>query len=554
MSGKFMKVKKIIIPTLTMIIIASQLMGCAAATQSELIDMLDKGEAIEIEIAVPANQEQGTEQFLEWTQLDQLTSQPELRKAMDDIYKISKFGENSKNGIFYINLEGKQEGNNTLYNAFANSVFRSDFWENETIREATAEAAANSYADVEYEEGNYDKAVLAAINGYYNILNDSEVGFANMDSTLTRLEAMAAIFKAENPVTDSLSEDMEFNSAVDPSNSNKNTIYASNLSEQSYLDISSGSLDELTAKGTITRGELVYLIVQQYFPNEYKNADTQSKCYSDAVNAGNIAAEQKVIENATSKQHWQAYELSYAINNPDKGCPERMYKALVVAYDKGIITDNDCRWDEGATKAELLEMLTNAYLALPVQITASQGTGEAIQEIPEEKTQEEIISSGGSMTGGSIELDEWEKEALKEAEEAEAEMPEATTSTIEIVEELDKTMYGIKNGNIRNGDSTDYDIVASLEYGATIHVTGKTANGWYRIQWGDTEAYCASSLLADSMPSDSGNTSEIPQQPTQPEQPTQPSTPPSSGGGNNNGGSVPGTNLPQPSQDWGNLW
>lgn len=35
MSGKFMRVKRFIIPTLTAVIIASQLMGCAAMTQSE---------------------------------------------------------------------------------------------------------------------------------------------------------------------------------------------------------------------------------------------------------------------------------------------------------------------------------------------------------------------------------------------------------------------------------------------------------------------------------------------------------------------------------------
>ena len=50
-----------------------------------------------------------------------------------------------------------------------------------------------------------------------------------------------------------------------------------------------------------------------------------------------------------------------------------MYKALVVAYDKGIINDTECRWDEAATKADLLEMLTNTYEALPVQTSTERG-------------------------------------------------------------------------------------------------------------------------------------------------------------------------------------
>lgn len=390
-----MSVKRIVIPTITMIIIASQLLGCAAATQSEMLQMINNGDAIEIEIATPINQEEGTEITVEWTQLDQLTSQPTLRKSMDSIFKIVPFGENSKNGVFYVNLAGEQDGNNTLYNVFANAKFRDDYWNNVAIQSSLAEAAANNYADVEYTEGDFQTAMLAAVNGYFNILNDSEAGYANMDSTLTRLEAMAAIFKAENPVTDNLSIDAEFNAAVDSSNTNEYTVFASNLSEQSYLDISSGSLDNMTGNGTITRGELAYLIVQQYFKADYDKADPKATCYSDAVNGGNIAQEQKFIEDATSKPHWQSYELSYAINNPDKGCPERMYKALVVAFDKGIITDNECRWDEGATKTDLLEMLTNAYLAMPTQISAERGAGEEPVEIVEESTEEVVEESTG---------------------------------------------------------------------------------------------------------------------------------------------------------------
>lgn len=206
-------------------------------------------------------------------------------------------------------------------------------------------------------------------------------------------------------------------------------------------------------------------------------------------------------------------------------------------------------------KNKLIKYSTLSVVIMSCLSFTACGEDEIVEPVIEISTE---IESESEIIKKSIPETETESETVTETEtttetsEAEAEMPEATTSTIEIVEELDTTMYGIKNGNIRSGDSTDYEKVASLEYGATIHVTGKTANGWYRIQWGDTDAYCASSLLATSMPSDSGNTSEVPQQPTQPEKPTQPSTPPSSGGGNNNGGSVPGTNLPQPSQNWTN--
>ena len=391
MSGKFMSVRKIVIPTITLIVLTSQLMGCSSVSKSEFVQMVNNSEAIEIEVATPsAEAEQGKTIELNWTQLDQLQTQPTLRKSMDTLFKIVPYGDNSKNGVFYINLEGNQEGNNTLYNTFANSAFRKA-WTDEETQESLASLATENYADIEVD--NISEACLAALNGYFNILEDAE-GYANMDSTITRLEAMSAIFKAENPVTDKLAEDTEFNKAVDPEGTNPNTIYASNLSEQSYLDIASGSLDTLTANGTITRGELAYLIVQQYFSDDYDKADMKkAEVYADVENAGSLAEKNK----ATDKQHWQAYELTCALKNPAEGCPERMYKALAVAKQKEIITGEESRWDEGATKEDLLEMLTNAYLQIAPQTKDNLGKGDgealAIDNTTSTKTEESSVET-----------------------------------------------------------------------------------------------------------------------------------------------------------------
>ena len=86
-----MNVKRIVIPTLTLAIIASQLCSCAAVSKSELLTLLEQGDQIEIEVASPINEEQGEEQTLDWIQLDQLQTVPELRKQMDDIwYSVKK--------------------------------------------------------------------------------------------------------------------------------------------------------------------------------------------------------------------------------------------------------------------------------------------------------------------------------------------------------------------------------------------------------------------------------------------------------------------------------
>lgn len=500
MSGKFMSVKRVIVPTITMLIIASQLMGCSSVSQSEMLQMINQGDAIEIEVAVPLNQEQGTEKTVEWTQLDQLTSQPELRSSMENIFKIVAFGDNSKNGVFYVNLDGEQDGNNTLYNVFANNKFREGYWNNVAVQRELAQASAENYADIDYEEGNYKRAMLAGINGYFNILNDAETGYANMDSTITRLEAMSALFKAENPVTDTLSEDSEFREAVDAGNTNEYTIFANNLSEQSYLDISSGSLDSHTANGTITRGELVYMIVQEYFKTEYDNVDIKGECYADTVNGGNIAVAQKFIEGENKKEHWQSYELSYALQNPDKGCPERMYKALLVANEKGIIVDKDSRWEEGATKEDFLEMLTNAYLALPSQVSAERGTGEATiqSEAPTTELEETDDSNVSDMYVEIETPEEAEYQDYLESQEALEDKTEDDLVQSDIVT-LDKTMYAKGSVNTRSGPSTDYEKLGGLTTNQEVHVTGQSKEtGWYEIEINGSKQYVSDKYLSDT--------------------------------------------------------
>ena len=499
-----MSVKRVIVPTITMLIIASQLMGCSSVSQSEMLQMINQGDAIEIEVAVPLNQEQGTEKTVEWTQLDQLTSQPELRSSMENIFKIVAFGDNSKNGVFYVNLDGEQDGNNTLYNVFANNKFREGYWNNVAVQRELAQASAENYADIDYEEGNYKRAMLAGINGYFNILNDSETGFTNMDSTITRLEAMSALFKAENPVTDTLSEDSEFReAAVDAGNTNEYTIFASNLSEQSYLDISSGSLDSHTANGTITRGELVYMIVQEYFKTEYDNVDIKGECYADTVNGGNIAVAQRFIEGENKKEHWQSYELSYALQNPDKGCPERMYKALLVANEKGIIVDKDSRWEEGATKEDFLEMLTNAYLALPSQVSAERGTGEATiqSEAPTTETSELEETADSNVSDMYVEIETPEEAEYQDYLESQEALEDKTEDDLEQsdIVTLDKTMYAKGSVNTRSGPSTDYEKLGGLTTNQEVHVTGQSKEtGWYEIEINGSKQYVSDKYLSDT--------------------------------------------------------
>ena len=113
MSGKFMNVKRIIIPTLTLIIVASQLMGCASVSQSELLQMINAGDEIEIEIASPrAEAEQGEATSILWEQLALLDTNTELRKAWDDLLGIT-MTDTGKNGMLYVDADGNNVNINT---------------------------------------------------------------------------------------------------------------------------------------------------------------------------------------------------------------------------------------------------------------------------------------------------------------------------------------------------------------------------------------------------------------------------------------------------------
>lgn len=390
MSGRFMTIKRIVIPTITMVIIASQLMGCAAVSQSELLQMINQGDAIEIEVATPINQEQGTESALDWQELASLSTNPDLRDSWDDILMITPT-DTGKNGVLYVNAEGNNEPNNTLRVALHNSEFLK-YLDSEADSLQLSNAVQGNYADL--EENDTARALYMGINGYFNLLPDANPNYANPDSTLQRNEFMAMVFRAETPVQD-LTADSAFADAVGQSDYN---IYAQGLAGNSYLDTASKSLNNLTANGTITRAEALYLLVSRYFSDDLKNADPKSATFNDAKDGGDIAGEQKFIEDAKEKDYWKSYELTYAIQNPDNGLPTDLYKALVVAKSKGLVNDTT-RWDEALTKSEAIEFLVKTLRQEKgiTQFNAKQGlvAGHEVQETaePEQATIEDGINS-----------------------------------------------------------------------------------------------------------------------------------------------------------------
>ena len=315
--------------------------------------MINNGDMIEIEVAVPQNVTETDETLLNWIILASLTTNPDLRKEWDNKLNIL-VSEDSKNGVLYVNTDGKNEPNNTLRVALHNRELIKAL-EDKTIAEALANAAELAYTDIDAEE-NQDKAFYIALNGYFNLLPDSEDGASYADDALSRKEFMAMVARSELQVDETLTSSDDFNILVGKSEYN---AFAEQVAPDSYLDTATKSLNNKTYNGTMTRAEAIYLLVNRYFKSDLASVDVSSTTFTDAKDGGDIATAQKFIENGTEKDYCRDYELVYATQNPDKGLPTDLYKALVVAKNKSLITE-DTRWDEGITKSEAIQLLVEA--------------------------------------------------------------------------------------------------------------------------------------------------------------------------------------------------
>lgn len=358
MSGKFMKIKRIVIPTITLIIMTSQLLGCSSVTSKEMLDMIDRQEAIVIEVPEPISEEQGTTIEYEWTELASLTTYPEFRTTFDDTFNIVPYGTGGKAGTIYINLSGNQTNNSTLYNALMNQKF-AEAWNNTDNLKKIISAVKDTYVDIDSDS----EAITAALNAYFNLTSDAEPNYYNGNSTLTRGEYLGMLYRASTPV-----EDLTGKAGLTESIEDTDTaLFASQIADKSYLTTADSSLNTSTFNSTITRAEAIYTIVQQYYSDEYGKATGKENSYSDAKNGGNIAekagfvTKDKKTGEITEKKYWKSYELSYSMQNEAKGMPTDLYKALVVAKNHNLITGDECRWSDGLTKTEAINLITSVY-------------------------------------------------------------------------------------------------------------------------------------------------------------------------------------------------
>lgn len=373
MSGKYMKIKRVLLPTITMVIIASQLFGCSSASKQEAYDMLQETEQIELEYAVPEYDadEESKVALLPWLQLSSLETHPELRQAFEEYLGIT--GEiGNKEGILYYNpLTTQADQNITLLLAIKNFQFRGYVTMPDALSKL-GEIATESYTYVEADDIN---APYATINAYFELLPDQTEGQFDGDSTISRAQAMALVMRATTPVNESQAPETnnDFTAKVGES---QYTNFAAPMNEYSYLNTSNGLTDQ-TFSTAMSKGEYIYLLANYY--------STDYQAFLDCNGYKNNIYDEDVTIYTVS----DAGDISFteAIADSSKGVPSDMYKVFQTAINMSLIVEDDLEdWDSAITKGEAVRLFT----AITSNYYQIAGQDSLADEIAENKVYDDV--------------------------------------------------------------------------------------------------------------------------------------------------------------------
>lgn len=366
MSGKYMKLKRVILPTITMVIIASQLFGCSSASKQEAYDMLQETEQIELEYAVPEydTTEESKVELLPWLQLSSLETHPELRAAFEELLGITKEDDGTKSGVVYTDENGDRNQNNTLYNALGNTNFTINYIRDAEQIEKIEEIANNEYTDIEDNQG-----VAAVINAYFELLPDQTDGQFDGSATISRAQAMTLVMRATTPVNEAQApeDDNDFTAIVGDT---KYTNFAAPMNEYAYINTSNGLTDK-TFESTMSRGEYIYMLTKCIYGNSYAER---------MADAGKEDATLSDDLSLTTIKDGGDITFQESISNPDNGLPTDMYNTLARAVALGFISEDTLNWDEAITKSDAINIFidaTEVYYGNSMFATNKDGAPEA---------------------------------------------------------------------------------------------------------------------------------------------------------------------------------
>ena len=354
--------------------------GCSSASKQEAYDMLQQSTEIELEYAELDTIEESTVASLDWTELGSLTTYSSLRAEWDSILGI-KGSTGEKSGMLYKDWQGETQ-DSYLANVVDMQEFV-DFTSDESNYKALVDAVRNNFTDS--DDLTDEQLFSIGLNAYFNLLPMKDESETYANEYVSRAQFLSLITRATNPV--SVQDVDEFkNNADDLNNQIGDSIYNESVAlslSYSYLTLEDGSLNCDTYDAAVSRGEAIYTIMQLiYGEDELSRVDVDSaqNTFTDTTNGGDIATK----NNLTSK----AQVISYAIQNPDNGCPEDIYRALVKAQELGLI-GSETAWDEAITLSDAVALYYNTAVSVIASTTNSseniKDTTTETSKIPESK-------------------------------------------------------------------------------------------------------------------------------------------------------------------------
>jgi hypothetical protein len=343
---------------------------------------------------------------LDWIELGSLTTYESLRAEWDSILGITGTTGN-KEGMLYVTSSGKTTQNGFLGMAIRTQDFVEFVAEDDNYN-ALVDAVRNSFAD---SEDLTDQQLFAiGLNAYFNLLPTEDESESHANDFLSRAQLFALINRANNPVpTEATAETDGHEMLVSKLESMVGeSIYndsASGAFEGSYLVTQglSDGLDAETYNASISRGEAIYTIMQTVYPDAsldydshaYSESELSEAVFSDAINGGNIKSEQNLSSNAE--------EISYALQNPDNGCPVDIYIGLLKANEIGVIED-ETAWDEAITLSDAISLYYDIAVYKYYTYEKTKYSTDEIAESenwPEYKETMEYYVSNGLITAAT---------------------------------------------------------------------------------------------------------------------------------------------------------
>ena len=372
--------------------------GCSNKDSGDLAKSIDKRVLVEVAPVVPQEAKPATiaedEDGLR-VEVGKLETHREARIDMDDALLVTRNDKNGKNGVIYVDLEGNQTDNTTLLYAFSNKKFVEKYWNNPDVEQLLRAAADKAYTGTSQY---YKKA--AFISSYFNLMDSNTEEFGEND-LVTRRQYMEYLYKIGNPVEEIKAEDW-FSTVVGVNNSN---IYCQEVDNECIINAKSEALNDINYNGYISRFEVVYSMLNTYFPDKLvANISDKEPNYNDVVNGGNIALQQgfRYIDEETGeekgKPYWQAYLLKYNYENHEEAYKD-IYSVMAVCKELGLLQNEDgelaeSKWYEAATKGDIINFTTE--LLEKYSEVNGYATDHAMGETQEVKVTGQSIATNGS--------------------------------------------------------------------------------------------------------------------------------------------------------------